>query len=166
MSYPVVNPDHDLYETDFYAWTQQQAAKLRCLEEQAVNLDLDLPRLAEEVEDLGKAERNAVRSQVRRIIEHCLKLEHSRSDRPRGQWKASIIEARAEISDRLTATLSRDIEQRLPILYGQARDKAGNDLRAQDEADAADALPASCPYSPDDLLRDGWYPANRHGRTE
>ena len=158
--------DRDLYEADFYAWTQAQAAKLRRLEAQAVNLDLDLPRLAEEVEDLGKAERNAVRSQVRRIIEHCLKLEHSRSGRPREKWKAGIIEARAEISDRLTATLSRDVEQRLPLLYEQARDKAESDLRMQDESDAADALPDICPYLLPDLLRRGWYPANRHDRTE
>lgn len=159
-------PATDLYETDFYAWTQDQAARLRRLQAQAVNLDLDLPHLAEEVEDLGKAERNAVRSQVRRLLEHCLKLEHSRSDRPRGQWRASIIEARAELSDRLTATLARDLEQRLPVLYEQARDKAESDLRAQGEPDAAEALPAFCPYRLPDLLQRNWYPANRHGLAD
>ena len=34
----------------------------------------DRENVAEEIEDLGKSERNAVRSQVRRIIEHLLKL--------------------------------------------------------------------------------------------
>ena len=166
MPYPVANPDHDLYETDFYAWTQAQAAKLRRLEEQAVNLDLDLPRLAEEIEDLGKAERNALRSQVRRLLEHCLKLEFSRAAMPRAGWRDSILDARAELADRVSASLRRDLEGRLPVLFRQTRERVANALRSHGEGDLADLLPLDCPYSLDDLLRDGWYPANRHGRTE
>ena len=163
MPHPTLSPDHDLYETDFYAWTQDQAAKLRRLEEQAVNLDLDLPRLAEEVEDLGKAERDAVRSRVTRIIEHCLKLEYSPTTGPRLGWYDSIDDARRELSRKLTATLRRDLEGELARLYQRARRWTQRALRRRGEAAAADALPSECPYDLDRLLNEDWYPQSRHG---
>src|SRR3546814_2716216 len=99
--------DAELYDTDFYAWTKAQADRLRRLEATRANLDLDLPRLAEEVEDLGKSERNTLRSHLRRIIEHCLKLEWSPATDPRGSWRRSISQARLDIEGRMTATLRR-----------------------------------------------------------
>ena len=158
--------DAELYETDFFAWTQLQARKLKRLQDQSSNLDLDLPHLVEEVEDLGKAERNALRSELRRIIEHCLKLEYSPAAAPRGEWRGSILDARAEMLDRVTATLRRDLEETLPRLFAQARQKADNALRAHGETDAADLMSAASCYSLDELLADGWYPTNRHGLVD
>ena len=67
----------DLYEQDFYAWAREQATLLR-----AGRFDeLDLEHLTEEVEDLGGSLYRSVRSRVRTIIEHLLKLEHSPADR-------------------------------------------------------------------------------------
>jgi hypothetical protein len=153
----------ELYEQDFYVWTQRQAEALRRLAETRPNIGLDFPRLIEEVEDLGTSQRDAVRSQVRRIIEPCLKLEHSRAVDPRGGWYGSIIDARAELDDKLSPSLRRDLEQHWSRLWGQARNKADNGLRRFGEPDAADLLPLDCPYLLDDLLADGWYPANRRG---
>src|SRR4051812_25709503 len=103
-----------LYERDYYAWTLDQAAKLRELARDDRSSVLDLDNLAEEVADLGKSERDAVRSQVRRIIQHLLKLRYSPSDQPRPGWKGSVLEARAALEDKLTATLRRDLADRLP----------------------------------------------------
>jgi Domain of unknown function DUF29 len=152
-----------LYEEDFYVWTQRQAAALRRLADTRPNVDLDFPHLIEEVEDLGTSQRDTVRSQLRRIIEHCLKLELSRAIDPRGGWYGSIIDARTEIDDKLSPSLRRDLDEQLPRLWSQARSKADNGLRRFGEPDAADLLPADCPYALDDLLTDGWYPANRRG---
>ena len=153
--------DAELYETDFFAWTQLQAKKLKRLQDQSSNLDLDLPHLVEEVEDLGKAERDAVRSQVRRILEHCLKLEYSPASAPVGSWRRSIMEARATLDDKLTSTLRRDLRMSLPRLYERARERADSELRDRGEDTAADVLPSSCPYTLDDILRHGWYPSQR-----
>jgi hypothetical protein len=49
MATRIKRPRDDLYETDFYAWSREQAALLRT---QRFD-DLDLDRLTEEVEDLG-----------------------------------------------------------------------------------------------------------------
>jgi hypothetical protein len=78
----------ELYEADFYVWTQRQAEALRRLAETRPNVELDFPHLIEEVEDLGTSQRDAVRRQVRRVIEDCLKLEYSRAVDPRGGWYA------------------------------------------------------------------------------
>jgi hypothetical protein len=156
----------ELYEQDFYVWTQRQAAALRRLAETRPNVELDFPHLIEEVEDLGTSQRDAVRSQLRRIIEHCLKLEFSRAVPPRGGWYDSIIDARTELDDKLSPSLRRDLDQHLSRLWRQARTRADNGLRRFGEPDAADLLPANCAYALDDLLADGWYPLNRRGLSD
>jgi Domain of unknown function DUF29 len=152
-----------LYEEDFYAWTRAQAQALRHLAASRPNLALDFPHLIEEVADLGDSQRDAVRSQLRRIIEHCLKLEHSPASAPRAGWHETIVGARIELEDKLSATLRRGLQRRLPRLYDQARRSAAASLRVHGEAAAADALPATCPYRLADLLRHDWHPASRHG---
>ena len=153
--------DAELYNSDFFAWTKVQAEKLRRLQAARDNIDLDLPRLAEEVEDLGKAERDAVRSQIRRIIEHCLKLQYSPATAPAIGRKDSIMGARAQLEDKLTETLRRDIELNLERLYARARERAENALREHGEAEAAASLPSRCPYPLSDLIQHGWYPPQR-----
>ena len=71
-----------LYDEDFFAWTQLQAKELRKFARTRPNLPLDLPHLAEEIADLGKEQRNAMRSWTARIIEHLLLLEHSPAEQP------------------------------------------------------------------------------------
>lgn len=156
----------ELYEEDYHAWALSQAEALRRLAEARPNMPIDFGHLIEEVEDLARAERNAVRSQVRRIIEHCLKLEHSPAAEPRLGWKVSIDDARNEIADRLTPTIRQDLETALPQLFTQARRVAVKALLAASEREAADALPSSNPYRLDDLLADDWYPRSRHGLVD
>jgi hypothetical protein len=156
----------DLYERDYYAWTRAQAAALRRMRRQEAETALDLAHLAEEVEDLGRSERDAVRSQVRRIIEHLLKLEYSGAPEPRDGWKDTVADARAVLDDKLSLSLRRDLEAVWPRLYAQVLPKATRALYRFDEGDAAAALPADCPYDLDDICRPEWYPANRHGITD
>jgi hypothetical protein len=156
----------DLYDRDFYQWTQDQASALRHLAEQRWNGPLDLSHLAEEVEDLGRSTRNAVRSQIQRIIEHCLKLEHSSATEPRPGWMNSIDEARDEIENLLTPTLRRDLDHQLFRLFARTRRRVDRDLRAHGEQDAADALPQECPYSLDQLLDEEWLPADGQGSSD
>ncbi len=155
--------ERTLYDTDYYAWTRQQAAELRKLAERRANLPLDLTNLAEEVEDLGKSEERTVRSRIRRIVEHLLKLEFSRAAEPRAGWQKSVIEARDDLLDAITPTLRRDAEALLPRLYEQGRRRAAAGLREFGEHEAARALPDVCPYPLDRICQHDWYPANRHG---
>jgi hypothetical protein len=151
-----IMPDGPRYDDDFYAWTQHQAEVLRSMA--VADNRFDREQVAEEIEDLGRSERDAVRSQIRRIIEHFLKLGYSPAQEPRFDWMASIAEARAALGDKISPTLRRDAEAMLPKLYEDGRDRAELGLRSHGEIEAAGNLPAECPYILDEILRRGWYP--------
>jgi hypothetical protein len=146
-------PDGPRYDDDFYAWTQYQAEVLRNLRTRDNRFDRE--HVAEEIEDLGKSERDAVRSQVRRILEHFLKLAYSRAADPRYGWMGSILDARAVLEDKISPTLRRDIEETLPRLYQRARRAVELSFKEHWENPS---LPAECPYTTDQLLTDDWYP--------
>jgi hypothetical protein len=58
----------------------------------------------------------------------------------------------------MTPTLRRDVEAMLERLYEDARHRAEIALNRFGEAKAAIALPATCPYSLDQVVQDKWYP--------
>jgi len=149
-------PDGPRYDDDFYAWTQYQAEVLRSLRTRDNRFDRE--HVAEEMEDLGNSYRDAVRSQVRRILEHSLKLAYSPAADPRQGWRGSIIDARSEIADKLSPTLRRDLEEMLGTLYGRAKRRVIQDMNDFGEHGAAASLPAQCPYTLDQVLDDDWYP--------
>src|SRR4051812_31786384 len=154
-------PDGPRYEDDFYAWTQYQAEVLRTLPTSDNRFDRE--HLAEEIEDLGKSERDAVRSQVQRILIHFLKLSHSPARDPRFDWIDSIIDARGALADKLSPTLRRDIEAELTRIYGIARKRAAVQLQRHGEYEAAQSLLADCPYTIDQILAEDWYPESTDG---
>ena len=149
-------PDGPRYDDDFYAWTQHQALVLRTMA--VADNRFDRENVAEEIEDLGRSQRDAMRSQIRRIIEHLLKLACSPAQQPRFDWMASIAEARATLGDKISPTLRRDAEVMLAKLYRDGRRQAELGLRAYGENKAAEALPQTCPWSLDDICREDWYP--------
>jgi hypothetical protein len=144
------------YDDDFYAWTQHQAELLRAMPVTDNRFDRD--NVAEEIESLGRDQRDAARSQVRRIIEHLLKLQYSPAQDPRYGWMASVAEARSALDDKLSTSLARQIEGELPRLYRDGRRQAELGLRQYHEGDAAALLPDICPYSFDQVCQDDWYP--------
>src|SRR5436853_6709384 len=149
-------PDGPRYDDDFYAWTQYQADVLRTLRTRDNRFDRE--HLAEEIEDLGKSERNAVRSQIQRILVHLLKLARSPARDPRFDWMDSIIEARAALADQLSPSLRRDIEAELTRIYTIARKRAALELVKYREQGAARSLPAECPYTIEQILAEDCYP--------
>src|ERR1043166_5900632 len=100
----------DLYDQDFFLWTQQQAAALRAVRKS--NLPLDWDNIAEEIESLGKAQRSELGSQIRRILRHLFKLESSPGTNPQAGWRATIVDARVESEELLeiSPSLRREVE--------------------------------------------------------
>ena len=143
----------DLYEQDIYAWSKEQADLLRARRFE----ELDLEHLIEEVDDLGESLKRSVRSRIRNIIEHLLKLEHSPAPEPRRGWYDTVIAQRSDLLDELTPSIRREVEPTLPDLYDRARRNAATSLRTHDENSAAEALPTACPYSLDQITGD-WLP--------
>ncbi|MCC8995099.1 MAG: DUF29 domain-containing protein, partial [Candidatus Contendobacter sp.] len=54
------------YETDFYQWTQQQTDLLR----QGAWSALDMENLIEEIDDMGRSQKNALQSYLFNVIMH------------------------------------------------------------------------------------------------
>jgi hypothetical protein len=142
----------DLYEEDFYVWTEAQAALLREHRFEA----LDLANLIEEVEGLGDAKKSAVLNNASVIIEHLLKLQHSPVQDPRRGWSESIIEHRARLEIELTPRLRQILQGELARVYALTRRTTERKLRLYGEDSAADALPQGCPYTVEQITGDWW----------
>ncbi len=158
MAVQVKARSSELYEQDLYAWAEAQADLLRrrrCSE-------LDLEHVAEEIEDVGGSLYREVRSRVRTIIEHLLKLEHSAVSEPRPGWERTIRSQRADLVEDLTPSLRPRIERGLARFYEAARIEAAAALRAHAEHAAADALPPTSPYTLDQITGD-WLPNQARG---
>ena len=158
--------DDTLYDTDFHAWTQQQAAILRDMAQRRLATPLDLAHLAEEVEDLGRTEYHAAASHTVRMIEHLLKLEYAPSRPPRRGWRLSVIRARNALRRISTASIEAKLVAALADLYEDAREEAAAGLQAHDADAAAAGLPGTCPYAFEDICTRGWFPPNRHGLAD
>ena len=126
-----------LYDRDFFLWTQEQAAALRAVK--SSNLPLDWDNLAEEIESLGKSQRTELNSQVRRILRHLFKLEASPADDPRVGWRTTVRDARIEIEDLLEASpsLRREIDAIVKRQSTSAAKLAASDLEDHGEPAAA-----------------------------
>lgn len=151
------------YDTDFLAWTEEQARLLREASRERINTPIDWENVAEEIESMGRSELRAVESALVRVIEHLLKLEYSPAADPRDGWKASVIEHRGRIRRDLKASPSLRGKIDLPDIFETAQPVAAHGLAR--DGDAAGPLPVDCPYSLDQLLDFEWWPTNRHGLT-
>jgi Domain of unknown function DUF29 len=133
----------ELYEEDFYAWTQQQAETLRTHFRGDNRLDVE--HLAEEIEDLGKSDLHAVESFIENVIEHLLKLDYSGWVEARNHWRAEIDAFRASIERKITPRIRQQVEIELDTLFERARRAAARSLH-QREPDFVRRLPKRCPY--------------------
>ncbi len=106
-----------LYDTDFVAWTERQAALLLAKRGE----DLDYERLAEEVGDLGKSELHACTSQVTNVLLHLSKIEFVGPLRTVPHWRGETLEFRDALQRRLTPTLQRYVLEELENLRKLAR---------------------------------------------
>ena len=156
-----MNKLSDLYDRDFLLWTEDQARALRQAKD--ANLPLDWDNLAEEIEDLGKAERQGVRSEIRRILRHLFKLEATRPAEPRNAWRRTVQEARVEIEDVFedSPSLRRETQRLVAQQNPVAAKLAIADLARHGEA--ADAIRARLDqggYTAEQVLGD-WFPESQ-----
>jgi hypothetical protein len=147
-----------LYDRDFFAWTQQQAALLRRAATGEPTSDLDLQNLAEEIESLGKRDRRALAAQLACITEHLLKLQHARAAEPRPGWEVSVDVHRAKALRILADSpgLKSELATILSESYEDGRRFAARALRNEL---GAKTLPGACPYSLDQMLDREWWPS-------
>ena len=88
-----------LYEADYSLWVQETARQLENRDFDA----LDLENLIEEVLDLSRRDKLKVKSLLKRLFEHLLKLKYWQSEffRNKSHWRREIINFRQQIRDEL-----------------------------------------------------------------
>jgi Domain of unknown function DUF29 len=148
-----------LYDSDFYAWTQAQAKELRRLARTLPNVPVDLAHIAQEIRDLGKSESEAAFSLTERIIEHLLLIEHSR---PIGQglhWSEEIDDFRDRIDRKLSPSIRRRLKRELHDMFARASRRVRRKMERYGETCAAASLPVKCPYAFEQGLGD-WLPGD------
>jgi hypothetical protein len=146
-----------LYDTDFYAWTQAQAKELRRLARARPNVPLDLAHIAEEIRDLGKSEYDAAFSLVQQILQHLLLIEHSPAIDQRVHWADEIDEFRDRLERKLSPTICRRLKREFADAFAHARRRMQRKMARYGETRAAAALPEDCPYTLDEVVGD-WLP--------
>ena len=84
----------ELYEQDFYTWTQTTAALIRA----GKWTDIDPESLAEEVESLGKSQHRELASRLDVLLMHLFKWRYQPERRQSGQsWRSTIRTQRREL---------------------------------------------------------------------
>ncbi len=147
------------YDTDFLAWTEEQARLLRAAARERSNTPIDWEHVAEEIESMGRSEAKALASALMRVIEHLLKLEYSPAVEPRAGWRTSVLNHRIDAAEELIASPSLRNRIDLDRIYRNAARLAADGLSR--DGLAADILPAECPYTLDRMLDADWWPAHR-----
>ena len=145
-----------LYDVDFFRWTREQAALLRQVPAERINLPIDWNHAAEEIEDLGSSDLRAVNSRIAVILEHLLKLEFSPVGNPRDGWIETVARCRGDVSRILddSPSMRRKVPERWLKEYALARRGAARGL-ARDGVDKEEN-PAEPPYTVDQVLDPDW----------
>ena len=134
------------HDTDFYRWTQDQAVLLRALPRSSNPLDID--NLAEEIEDMGRAEIKEISSLLRQTLVHLVKIAFDPEAPSVAHW---VGEASGFQGDAVLA-YSPGLRQRLdlPKIWSVAKRNATDSLA--ESGVAVPPLPDECPLSLDQLL--------------
>jgi hypothetical protein len=150
-----------LYEADFASWIDSQVRAIRKVAKSGTNLPIDFENVAEELADMGRSEKRALKSALVRIIEHLLKLEFSPASSPRAGWRRSVAVHRQQAADIVADSPSLGGLDQLDDAYDDARQLAVLGLQQDGVMDSA--LPEECPYLRDQILDRNFWPLNRHG---
>jgi len=134
----------NLYDTDFYAWTLEQSKFLSLGQWQS----LDIENLAEEIESLGKQQKQELRNRLGVLIGHLLKWEFQPELRGKS-WRATIREQRDRIN--LLLTDNPSLKSYLDQAVSEAYELALSLVVRETPLDYPD-LPSDCPYTVKQIL--------------
>jgi ribosomal protein L29 len=139
-----------LYDHDFYAWANEQAALLRSGKLSAA----DIENIAEEIESMGKAERRELVSRLTVLLQHLLKWQFQ-PERRGASWEGTIRVQRRDIADHLDDNPS--LKSKLPETISRAYGNAA--ILAPGETELSKTtFPQTCPWSFGQIMDEGFWP--------
>ena len=141
---------HGLYDRDFNLWVEEQLALLKA----GAFERLDLANLIEEIADMARSPRKAIRSDLVVLFTHLRKWQHQPQGRSTS-WAGSIVEHRRRIREEIEESPS------LAGYPGEIFERCY--LAAREQAAAESGLPQSrfpqtSPYTVDQTLDPDFLP--------
>ncbi len=139
-----------LYDSDFYTWTQEQAALLR-----SGRFDrIDLANLTEEIETLGRSELSGLRSSYKLIAMHLLKLMMQPA-KATTSWTITIKRERGNVEDILDENPGLKPKRRDIFMkaYGSARRDAATETMLP-----PNVFPVAPPFGVDQVEDPNYWP--------
>ena len=139
-----------LYDTDFYAWANRQAALLR-----AGRLgEADIENIAEEIESMGKSEKRELVTRLAVLLMHLLKWRYQPKGRGKS-WRLTIRRQRLDLVDHLAdnPSLKSQIKASMASAYQRACIDAAQETRLEPED-----FPDVCPWSHEEIIDDTFWP--------
>ncbi len=133
-----------LYEQDYYLWLETTT---KILEEGKLN-QLDVINLKEEIADMGKSLKQALKSNLRVILMHLLKYKYQ-SEKRTNSWLYTILEHRNRLEDCFTDSPSLKFYFRevFPESYRKARKMAAVETGLD-----INSFPIESPFTPEETL--------------
>ena len=142
--------DIDLYETDILLWSERQAELLRrhAAGERINDAAIDWPNIAEEIEDVGRSERNSVELHLVQALLHDLKAEAWPLSLAVPHWRAEARGHRDDARRRFSPAMAQRID--VTKLYREALH------RMPETMDGVPPLPVpeACPVTLGEMLSD------------
>jgi len=147
-----------LYETDYGAWAKRQIELLGSRR----FADLDIAHLIEELEDMGRSERNELESRLTILLAHLLKWQFQYAELAErwkefkgDSWRSTIIEQRDRIAKRLQK--SPGLRPEMDSFAAEAYADAVS-LARKESGLPSEHFPQECPYTLDQILDDNFFP--------
>ncbi|GLK79976.1 DUF29 domain-containing protein [Methylopila turkensis] len=133
------------YDADILLWSERQAALLRDLKTRARGLpnELDLENVAEEIESVGRSEFDTVRSHLRNILRHLVKIAADGDADPVVHWLGEIRTFQSDMIDRLAPSMRGRID--MDAVWRRAVKEARADFA--DRGQILPLFPETCPVT-------------------
>ena len=149
-----------LYHSHLQLWIEQTIQQLQNHEFES----LDIEHLIEELVNLGKSEKNTLRSNLNIFLTHLLKfkIQHDVPDSMKGSWYSSVIEHRPRVLDNLadTPSLKSFLMEAVEKAYPDARKvaiKEGKLAKFGVRVSEDSEYPITCPFSIGQILNEDFY---------
>ena len=139
-----------LYEQDFYLWLQTTINLLK----EGKFAEIDLENLLEELESMGRRDKNALKSNLRVLLMHLLKYKYQ-PEKQTNSWHYTIIEHRIRLEDtfKTSPSLYRFFEDIFNESYQNARK-----LAAGETGLSIEIFPPESPFTVEEVLNSDFLP--------
>ena len=140
----------DLYDRDYYLWLSHTAQLIK----EGKFSEVDAANLIEEIEDMGRSEKRAVKSNLVIVLLHLLKYKYQPAKRT-NSWKSSIREHRRRLRDdfKVSPSLKRHFEEVFDECYQDGRAQAADEMGLP-----LDTFPPLSPFTPEQVLNPDYLP--------